>query len=303
MTMADKSNYDAFISYSHADCGTIAPAIHTGLQTIGRPWYKLTRNLNIFRDEFNLRASPGLWSAIEAALKDSDYFIFFASPIAASSKWVGDEVSLWSSLHQDPKTGMTRIFIVLTEGQLEWDYKKNDFNWKTTNCLPRAHFSGKFKEVPEWLDLRPYVRQSAGGKQMDVKSAGFVTAMTKIIGGITGKEPWQVESEERRSQRNTRRVRSGVIAILVILSLIVFMLYREAITQKDKAVSNLRQFKIEKMERDIRNGDVFLEAGEDSLAKVAFSSADSTIKDSAFAAIPAIKKRKQQVADALSKLL
>ena len=49
--------YNAFISYSHAADGKLAPALQIGLEKFAKPWYKL-RNLDIFRDEASLSASP-----------------------------------------------------------------------------------------------------------------------------------------------------------------------------------------------------------------------------------------------------
>jgi len=51
--------YNAFISYSHAADGKMAPALQEGLEKFAKPWYKI-RNLNIFRDEASLSASPHL---------------------------------------------------------------------------------------------------------------------------------------------------------------------------------------------------------------------------------------------------
>src|SRR5256885_12127468 len=48
-------SYDAFISYSHAADGRLAPAVQTGLQRLARPWYKV-RALRIFRDDTGLRS-------------------------------------------------------------------------------------------------------------------------------------------------------------------------------------------------------------------------------------------------------
>jgi len=88
--------FDAFISYSHADCKDIAPPIQKGIEHIGKPWYKtLQKNLSIYRDETNLSASPGLWPKIESAITDSSYFILLASPMAAKSPWIEKEVNAW----------------------------------------------------------------------------------------------------------------------------------------------------------------------------------------------------------------
>ena len=89
--------YDAFISYSHADCGNIAPSIQRALENIGKPWYRLKRNLTVFRDETNLSASPELWNSIANALDNSNNLILLASPIAKDSFWIKKEIEHWFS--------------------------------------------------------------------------------------------------------------------------------------------------------------------------------------------------------------
>ena len=86
--------YQGFISYSHAADGKLAPAIHGGLHRIAKPWYRL-RSMRVFRDKTSLSANPALWPTIQQALAESDYFLLLASPEAASSKWVQQEVAWW----------------------------------------------------------------------------------------------------------------------------------------------------------------------------------------------------------------
>jgi hypothetical protein len=74
-----KMRFAAFISYSHAADHRIAAAIQAGLQQFAKPWLK-RRALNVFRDQTNLAASPGLWPSIEAALQESEWFVLMASP-------------------------------------------------------------------------------------------------------------------------------------------------------------------------------------------------------------------------------
>src|SRR5436309_3358315 len=71
--------YDGFISYSHAADGHLAPALQRGLQRLAKPWNS-RRALRVFRDETGLSTNPHLWSAIEAALDDSAWFVLLASP-------------------------------------------------------------------------------------------------------------------------------------------------------------------------------------------------------------------------------
>src|SRR5688572_31157284 len=82
--------YDAFVSYSHAADGKLAPALQAALHRFAKPWYR-RRALRVFRDETSLSASPALWPSIEAALAASRYFVLLASPAAAQSRWVGQE--------------------------------------------------------------------------------------------------------------------------------------------------------------------------------------------------------------------
>ena len=77
--------YDAFISYSHAADGKLAPALQRSLHRIAKPFYKL-RALNIFRDQTNLSVTPHLWETIENALRQSRFLIYMASPGAAQSR-------------------------------------------------------------------------------------------------------------------------------------------------------------------------------------------------------------------------
>src|SRR3954451_18035591 len=115
--------YAAFISYSHAADGRLAPALQRGLHGFARPAFRL-RALRVFRDEASLSANPGLWSSIEQALGSAEFFILLASPEAARSPWVGRETSYWVQ-HKSPAT----LFIVLTDGELVWNDDVGDFDW------------------------------------------------------------------------------------------------------------------------------------------------------------------------------
>src|SRR3954449_1084957 len=139
--------YNAFISYSHAADGKLAPALQSALQRFAKPWYR-RRALRIFRDQTSLAATPELWPTIQTALDDSRYFLLLASPEAAQSKWVRREVSHW--LATKPAG---RLFIVLTGGELVWDETAGDFDWTKTTSLPQE-LRGASPAEPLWVDLR-----------------------------------------------------------------------------------------------------------------------------------------------------
>jgi hypothetical protein len=75
--------YRAFISYSHTYLG-LARALQDALYRFGTPWYERS-GPQIFRDESGLAASPDLWEILRAALNESEYFIYLASPESTCS--------------------------------------------------------------------------------------------------------------------------------------------------------------------------------------------------------------------------
>ena len=115
-------SYDAFISYSHAADGRLAPALQAGLRSLAKPWYR-RRALRVFRDQTSLSASPELWSSIEEALSQARFFILLASPEAAASHWVDQEVRWWRA-----NRSHDTFLIALTGGELRWDDGDGDFD-------------------------------------------------------------------------------------------------------------------------------------------------------------------------------
>ena len=95
-------SYKAFISYSHAADGKLAPAVQVALQQFAKPWYRL-RAIRVFRDETNLSANPDLWGSIEKAL----------------SKWVKKEIGYWLK-----NKSADKILIIQTGAQLLGQLRK-----------------------------------------------------------------------------------------------------------------------------------------------------------------------------------
>ena len=83
---------DAFISYSHAADGVLAPALERGMERLARPWYRV-RALDVFRDQSDLALTPHLWETIRLTLDGSRYLVALLSPESASSKWVNQELA------------------------------------------------------------------------------------------------------------------------------------------------------------------------------------------------------------------
>lgn len=223
--------YDAFISYSHSDCGTIAPAIQKAIENIGKPWYKLSRNLNVFRDETNLGANPHLWENIEKALDDSKNFILLASPKACESDWVTKEIEKWEE--KDPS--FQKFNIAVTSGEIFWDKISNDFNWEKTTCLPKC-LKEKFQSEPLYIDLKDYLNKN--NRPIDYNLPGFTSGIVKIIAGVKGVEPREIESDEKKRKNNTILSLTIGVITLVSISLLGYMFYRQKEINERYAITN-----------------------------------------------------------------
>src|SRR4051794_17284995 len=90
----DAQRYQAFISYNHAADGKLAPAVQRALQRFGRAWFSAA-SMRVFRDETGLGLTPDLWGQIQQRLAQSQCFLLLASPEAAQSQWVAQEVRFW----------------------------------------------------------------------------------------------------------------------------------------------------------------------------------------------------------------
>ena len=196
-------DYKAFISYSHAADGKLAPALQHGLQKFACPWNQL-RAIRVFRDKTGLTTTPGLWSSIVTALDSSEYFLLLASPQAAQSHWVDQEVRHWLS---QPRAN--QLLIILTEGNIAWNTHTLDA--QRTNALPPA--LQEFPEEPLWLDLR-WARAS---EQISLQNPAFRDAIADLSSTLRGIPKDQLIGDDVRQHRRATLFRRSAIASLTLL--------------------------------------------------------------------------------------
>lgn len=229
--------YKAFISYSHQADGKRAAALHSALHRFTRPWYKL-RALRVFRDQVNLSATPNLWSTIQGALENSEYFILLASTRGASSKWVAKEIEHWCA-----KKDANKILIVSTEGKIVWG--DSDFDWQQTTALPKS-LTGKFANEPLWIDLSWVVAD----EEMSLRHLKFREAVATLAAPLHGRSKEELDSEDVRESRRTKLLARGAITALTILILGVGALaylsyYQYSIGIERRRVSLSRQLSVQ----------------------------------------------------------
>lgn len=220
-------NYNAFISYSHAADGKLAPALQDGLHRFAKSWIQL-RALRVFRDDASLSANPGLWSSIDQALSQSEFFILLASPEAARSEWVSKEVAWWCR-----NKPIHRLLIVLTGGTIRWDANGSDFDWECTDALP-ACLRGVFEEEPRLVDLA-WARTR---EQVSLEDPRFRDAVADIASPLHHRPKDELIGEDVRMHRRallTRRFGFAAISILAISAIIVALV---ALRQRNVSLYN-----------------------------------------------------------------
>jgi len=223
-------SYDAFISYSHSSDGRLAPALHRALQSLAKPWHQ-RRALHVFLDNSGLAVTHALWGAIKGALDESRYFIVLASPDAAASRWVNQEIDWWIRTKS-----ADHILPVVTEGEWIWDARSGDFDWERSTAVPPA-LKDVFAQEPRHLDLR----WAVGSERLDLDNSRFREAVAELAAPIHGKSKDDLESEDLRQHRRFRRVRFRAIAALVGLSLLAVVAGTVASVSARKAATSLAE--------------------------------------------------------------
>jgi WD40 repeat protein len=221
---APTARFDAFISYSHAADGRLAPAIQRGLQSLAKPWYR-RRALRVFRDQTSLSATPELWATIERALGESRFFLLLASPDAASSHWVGQEVSWWRE-NRPRET----LLVVLTGGTLAWGDGGQDFDWEQTDALPPA-LRGFFEEEPLWVDLR-WAREAQHASLRDPR---FRERIADLVAPLRGVPKDDLIGEDVREHRRALRLARGAAIALAALTAMAIAAALVALDQRKEA--------------------------------------------------------------------
>ena len=215
--------FDAFISYSHAADGRLAPAIQNGLQRLGKSVFA-RRALRVFRDETGLSTNPHLWGSIEEALGGSQWFVLLASPEAAASGWVEREVESWLALDR-----LGRLLLVVTDGDLEF-HEDGRLDSVRTTCLPRPLLAALTAE-PRWLDLR-WARDET---QLDLRNGRFRASVADLAAPIHGVAKEDLEGEDVRQQRRARRLAIAGVSVVGALAVAAGIASVIAVGQQHRA--------------------------------------------------------------------
>jgi WD40 repeat protein len=221
-------HYDAFMSYSHALDGRLAPVLQAELERFGSPWYR-PRVRRVFRDNASLSANPQLWSAIETALGSSRWFVLLASPAAAASEWVDREVQWWLD-----NRSSDHLLIVLTDGELVFD-RTGRVDAKRTTSLPPALVARNNAE-PRWVDLR-WVRTEV---HLDRDNPALRDSVADVAAAVSEMPKDELVGEHVRRARQTTRLVRVVVATLSTLLVVATAAGLVAAAQRNQAREQAR---------------------------------------------------------------
>ena len=241
----DPFQYWAFISYSHRDLAW-ARWLQRALET-----YRLPRRLvgrkgrdgplparlhPVFRDQEELSSGASLSQAIYRALEASRYLIVIASPHAAVSQWVEQEVEYFKSLGR-----ADRILCLIVDGE---PASGGGMLTGRLQCLPRPlrrHSEAAAGDEPIAADVRP---------GHDTRSV----ARTRLVAGLIGVGFDELRQRDERRQR-WRSAAWAAAAALLVTGVVTFwhsqrLLREQALRQQAEAVRLQRI--VEKGREEIR---------------------------------------------------
>ena len=128
----DDHVYDLFVSYSHRADARFVPKLQRQLENLDRPLFR-PRALDVFVDDTDLTADPDLGAEILRALSQSRHLLICASPEAAASAWVNQEIAWWFEHVEDPGN---RFILALTGGDIEFDRSSGRYTPGSTAMPP-----------------------------------------------------------------------------------------------------------------------------------------------------------------------
>lgn len=229
-----RSNYYAFLSYSHKD-EDLADWLHQELEDFHVPSGlagKVTANgvvprrlTPIFRDEHELAAADDLGEEIRTALAASQYLIVLCSPNAATSHWTNAEIECFKRVRPDGC-----VLAAIGSGE---PFASENPGHEDEECFPPA-LREKYdrRGRPTGRKAEPLAADLRGSP--DERRMGFL----KLVAGMLGVGLDDlVQREATRRQRRMAWITSGsMLGMLVAIGLAV-----TAIQARDAARDQRRE--------------------------------------------------------------
>jgi tetratricopeptide (TPR) repeat protein len=202
--------YRAFLSYSHADTG-VATRVHRALES-----FHIDKDLvnrvtatgaipktlrPVFRDRHDFDAGASLGERTASVLDDSAALILLASPHAAHSEYVNEEVRLFKLRHPDRP-----LVPLIIAGEPD--------SGEGNACFPPAL---RFALAPDGAITDTPADVLAA--DLREKGDGFELALAKVVARLIGLAPDDVYRRASRERRRQNRLRGAVAAVMMVLAI------------------------------------------------------------------------------------
>ena len=128
------------------------------------------------------------------------------------------------------------MLILLTEGELVWDNHVSDFDWKQTTAL--SNRAGRpFNDEPLWVDLR-WARNE---ENLSLRHTQFRSAVLDIAAPLYGRAKDELDGEDVREHRRTRRIAwmAGLMLLILTAGAVAAAFYE--FKQRSKAIASERE--------------------------------------------------------------
>ena len=162
-------------------------------------------------------------------MDSSEYFLLLASPQAAASHWVDQEVRHWLS-----KPRAERLLILVTDGTIVWDPAGGGPDRGRTDALPDALC--RAADEPLWLDLR-WARKE---EDLSLQNPRWRDAIANLSSTLRSLPKDQLIGEDVRQHARATRFRRAAIAGLAALTIALGIAAVLAIRQRDLAREQAR---------------------------------------------------------------
>ena len=216
MNFVDLSyTYDAFISYRQKYSMRLAKSLRRKLEYYHIPLELRKRigkkNLKIYRDQDELRATNNLSKTIKEKIKDSKFLIVICFPEAKEAPWIRKEIEYFKETHENSSKN---IIIVLEKGEPE-------------DAIPDILTKEKCGDESDEPLVQDYRKWRKRGKEL-----------SRIIARLIDCEYNELVMRRKVYKRNRRIF---VCAIFVIVAVIIIHYKENALQEESKKLSVLSE--------------------------------------------------------------
>lgn len=204
--------YKAFISYKHVVSSSFAKDVEFHIKKYARG--PLQKPEKIFRDEQYFTVGGDLSKLIKDALSESEFLILLASPEAAESPWVREELHIWCN----ELKRSDRIIVILTSGTIDVDDDEKKINWKKTDALPKI-LKEHLPALPLFVDLSWAEHKS----DRDLSKENYKSAINSIVAKLSGVTPNELFGKEWKVRKRNLQIAWTVSFSLVFLLIIAII--------------------------------------------------------------------------------